>query len=126
MTVLRVTAKWGIGDKVETTEFSIGQPDDPRANWVATVIPEKTVLGEKPFTIYLGNATPGGILRSEIPAYTAGSMCAFYAGPLKILWTDQATNKLDLGRLALQIERSSASIEGRKPRKFLGLGVLNI
>lgn len=123
MTTYRVSVKWATTDRVEYTEFSIGNPVDPRANWLVSAISENPGLNAKPFRIHLGNTTSHGILKSEIPDALAGSITEFYTGPLRVIGIHQVTNKLDLGRLALQIERSAASIEGREPRVFQGLTV---
>ena len=63
--------------------------------------------------------------RSEVSDNPYANLDRFYGGDFEVLLACPK-EQTDLGRLAVQIEKSRALIEGRYPRRFLGLSTRSV
>lgn len=96
-------------------EFSVAVESDPYGDWYVWVVDNKS-MDRKEFLIHLYDC-----YKSEIQNKVNDS----YTGRHTILKINYFTEKKpsDYGKLALQFERSYASLENRKIRKFKGISV---
>lgn len=109
----QLVAKFNTGDPIECIwEEEI----DPVNDWVVWI---HNFIDYQRHWIYVHS-----VRYSDVKNVVDNSLTVFYEGPVMIKLI-LSLNKVDIGKLAMQLEYSRALIENRPVREFRGAGVIN-